>query len=753
MAIRRILLTLLVWVCFSFVFAQDLPGFSKTLTTADGLPNSTITGLLQDRVGFIWIGTADGLVRYDGHGLKIFRNRSGDTTSLADNKIVQLEETSQGQFLIGMESGNFQLFDPITERFMGLLDERFLAAKKATVTQCHLSADGRHIWGLMPGVRLIHYDRSLKTVAVFDLLSLVGETNVMTDFVLTASGYVYGTSSKGLFQLNTRTGHKRFIPHPFKLRTSGFSSDGHDVVEAPNGEIVLFGYENVVLYNPVQNRFRTVPLPNPINGEFIYYSLKTLSDNRLYINYMNRLYRLEANDQLTLLQTNAANDKVNACLLDRSGVLWAKAQSGGLTRRELNPPPFHFRPNRKSFIEDLIEQDLGIPVIKDLTVWQSAWWPRYTTAPNNDAYLIDPSRVYRYQSKNQEIEEIESLRITNKDVCCKLCLKVTPTGHVWIYANTQGLIETDADGGHKKLYPNSRLPLKGPYPGYDATDIQPMGNSVWVGSTIGLGLFQYDLRKQRFVRQFRNDPKNPNSLPYNTLTCLKPDPFDPAMLWIGTAGGGLCQLNTRTFTFRRLGEAEGFPDSNIQSIETDRQGFLWCSTNHGLVRLNPKTRRWRHFTTSDGLLENEFSHTSSAALPDGRLVFGSPGGRTVFNPLAIRDDSYEPTAVLTSLKINNVPAEANRIDSPIPAPINALDRLTLDYTQNFLTFEFAGLQFIKPDKIQYRYRLTNVDQNWVETGTQNMANYTQLQPGDYTFEVMATNAMAAGIPTQNDWRW
>jgi ligand-binding sensor domain-containing protein len=181
MHVQRITLTFLLWLYFRLASAQTIQHLDRTLTTANGLPNSKVTGMVQDRAGFIWIATLDGLARYDGRQVKVFRNRPGvntpgQFTSLVDNKITQLEETSTGQLLIGTESGNFQLFDPINERFMELLSEAFLARQKAVVNQCHLSADGRHVWGLMPGVRLIDYDRYTKTVRVYEARSLVAHS-------------------------------------------------------------------------------------------------------------------------------------------------------------------------------------------------------------------------------------------------------------------------------------------------------------------------------------------------------------------------------------------------------------------------------------------------------------------------------------------------------------------------------------------------------------------------------------------------
>ena len=739
--------------------AQFAAPANTRLTTANGLPHNTVTGIVQDRAGFIWIATYDGLARYDGRSITVFRNRPGDSHSLIDNKITQLEPATDGTFLIVTGSGNFQRFDPRTEQFTTLLDERFLARRKVPVSDGHLTADGQHLWGLLPGIRLIDYDLHQKTLRVYDLPALVGGPNEVDDFCLTRTGYIYGMATTGLFQFDTRTGRKRLIPYPFppltKLQTANFfPTDGQQIVECSDGQVAYFGYQVIVLYDPVRNRSRAIPIPDAVPNEQVFpflkgvaqrntvsFALRTLADNRLYVGYLNRLYRLDAGGQLVrLYPPGQPTGDVTPWLLDRSAVLWTGSESAGLNRLDFHALPFGFAPKRKSFAEDLIQQDLGMALPDSFQLWDVPRWPRYTIGPNKMGYLIDPLRVYRHRFGDRHLTELPALWITNGQICCKLCMKVTPTGRIWFYSNERGLVESDLAGSRGRLYPNSQLPLVGPKPGHDAGDIQPLGRSVWVGARFGLGLFRYDIGRQRFDKPFVNNPNSANSLAGNSIFCLSADPADSTVLWIGTAGSGLCRLDTRTMTFRRFGEAEGFPNGTIQSIEADNQGQLWIGTNRGLVRLNrpvggtagtPQTLTWRHFTTDDGLAENEFLRLSSARLPDGRLVFGTPNGRIIFDPRAIRDDGYEPPVVLTSLLINNKPDSRT---------VNRLSELVLDHTQNFLTIGFAGLHYGKADKLKYRYQLTGVDANWVTAVNQNTANYTQLAPGHYVFRVNSTTA-------------
>ncbi len=751
--------------------AQFSPPNSKSLTTINGLPHNTVTGVEQDRAGFLWIATHDGLARYDGRAVKVFRNQPGDSSSLADNKIVQFEPAMANLFLVVSGLGTFQLFDPATERFSTLLTTNDLASYKLSASGGHLSADGNHLWGWQIGSWLFDYDITRHQLRRYNTQTMVPGTEELHDFVLTPTGYLYSRCTDGLFEMNTQTGHWRLIPFSFrrlipKPWTRDFLPLNGDLTEqAPDGRIAVFAYQHIVLYDPAKGQFRTIPIPdayqpNPADKPItpgqtqksIFFALQTLADNHLYLGYANSLFRLEANDQFRLVaQSNQSLPGIAPWLYDRSGVLWISGQTMGVAGLDQHPLPFGFAPTRKSFSQDLLEQDLGVALPPDFEVWQlGALWPRYTIGPNQLGYLIDPSHVYQHRLAERRLVDLTDLRVNQGQACCKLCLKISPqlgsrAASLWLYNNYRGLIQAAPDGSAGKLWPRSQLPLTHPGPYYDANDIQPMGRWVWVGSRYGLGLFRYDTLRKQYDKPFVVKARSANSLPVNSINCLTIDPVDPAVLWIGTAGGGLCRLATRTMSFRRLGEADGFPDGTIHSFELDGQGMLWCATNRGLVRVNPKDFTFRHFTSHDGLADQAFLHSLSARLPDGRLVFGTATGRVIFDPAAIRDRGYEPPVVLTSLQINNKPAEANPPGRPagqarLSAPLNALSELVLDHTQNFLTITFAGLDFAKTEKITYRYQLTGVDATWVEVGTQNTANYTQLSPGRYLFRVNSSTA-------------
>lgn len=276
------------------------------------------------------------------------------------------------------------------------------------------------------------------------------------------------------------------------------------------------------------------------------------------------------------------------------------------------------------------------------------------------------------------------------------------------------------------------------------SDIEPMGTWVWIGTEFN-GLYAYDLRRRRIVRQLRYQAQDSTSLVSNQVWCLAADPNDPGVLWVGTQEG-LSRVDTRTMRCQNWTEQQGLPNATINCLLTDARKRLWFSTFQGISRLDPRTRQMRHFTTDDGLGDIEYKRQHGAQLPDGRLAFGGAGGMTVFDPLALEDSPQPIPVALTALRIGNVPVEPRPVGSPLRQSINATSTVYLNYSQNFLSLEFAGLQYNKPTTLQYRYQLRGVDADWVYVGNQTVANYTQLDPGSYEFRVNAADALGNWSP-------
>ncbi|GAA4451437.1 hypothetical protein GCM10023189_13490 [Nibrella saemangeumensis] len=718
--------------------AMPLPR-TRTLTINDGLPNSSVNGVVQDRAGFIWLATADGLARYDGRIMKVFRHTT-QANSLAESSIGWMQSLSDGTLLLQTRTGDVQRFEPATEQFSMWLPRHRQGRNK--IESVDFAPDGKSLWALWRGQKAQHYDLRSGRVRYWTEQQVGPAIRTLHSLQAASNGRAFGHYDEGIIEFDLQTGRHRLLPYPGSLSRWMYRSmraiDWSLTVERKPGELVIVGRHYLFLLDLRTGQYKDVPMPGTDTEQEIY-GMRLLADGNVYICIANRIYRFTADNQFTQIGELAipADNRTPSgmpMLLDQSGVLWLRTHEGGVSLMDLHAFPFQTYPYRDGWKSDLLRMVLNIT--------PPSWvdsngdsWTRFTYA-NNHLWFIDLASLYRCNPEPKRTTSSHSGDSTG----CKLTLKADQRGHFWLYSNVAGLAETDSTGKIIQKWPNSIVPLTYSNPGLDVGDLEPMGSVVWMASFLGKGLFKYDLHQRKIVAQLLHQPTKQQSLPTNQLMCLAADPYHPAVLWIGTLGAGLARFDTQTGRFRTFSEQDGLPNNTITSLLTDRQGYLWAATYKGLVRLNPRTFHKRVFTRSDGLQDHEFVYALSTRLPDGRLAFGGRTGMTVFDPAALQENLFEPPVVLSGLRINNAVIEAEGPSSPLPEPINALDQLTLDHTQNFLTFEFAGLQYSKPEKIQYRYRLAGVDDDWVNAGTQNTANYTQLRPGRYTFEVMATNA-------------
>ena len=272
-------------------------------------------------------------------------------------------------------------------------------------------------------------------------------------------------------------------------------------------------------------------------------------------------------------------------------------------------------------------------------------------------------------------------------------------------------------------------------------DIEADNNDLWV-SSYNQGLFEI---KNNHVEKHFEEGSGKNDLPTSQLTDLCKDSNNAQVLWIGTLGQGLIKWNKNTGTEKIYTTDDGLPDNTIYSIVPENKNILWVSSNNGISRLNLKTKTVYNFDVNDGLNANEFNRFHHIRLPDGRMVFGGMEGFTILDPARFTTDSFVTRVALTKLYVNNVAVD-DLEDNGKPSDISHLTQLALPYNKNFLSFEFAGLEFNQPQKLRYRYMLKGYDKDWVVAGYNNVATYTRLPSGKYTLLINASNTSGEWSP-------
>ncbi len=251
-----------------------------------------------------------------------------------------------------------------------------------------------------------------------------------------------------------------------------------------------------------------------------------------------------------------------------------------------------------------------------------------------------------------------------------------------------------------------------------------------------MGLCRYDEETGRFTSYLSVD-RDSTSLSHNWVYTLHEDV--KGRLWVGTYGG-LNRLDRKTGVFSRFGVRNGFPSEVINGLLEDSRGRLWFSTNAGLVRFHPETLETRVYTRQDGLQGDEFIHGSCIRLPGGEMAFGGTAGFTLFHPDSVSERTTEPSPVITAVEVMAAGKSSDRASAPVRKAQSADGGVRLSHAEaKMFTLHFTAPEFVKPGKIRYRYRLDGYHDGWIDAAAGRSATFTNLDPGDYTFRVVATN--------------
>jgi signal transduction histidine kinase/ligand-binding sensor domain-containing protein len=744
------------------------------LTTDDGLSQNNITGILQDRRGFMWFATRDGLNRYDGNTFVVYKNAPDDPQSLSANFIHYLLEDDQGFLWIATNYGGVSKFDPITERFTRYQHNPDNPnSLSGDLVRCIAKDRHGYLWFGTNDSGLDKFDPTTETFTHYPHDSdgqSVGEINAIVE---DRQGDIWFVGTNGLYYVNPQTGQ---ITRPSATIAHPLAADY--VTEDKDGNLWMLAWIPVVgliKYDPRTDLLTDYPvdegavgiaksniLDDGQNGFWVASSLGLYHFDRQTARFTYRLQHDETNP------ASLNDDRVVSVYQDRSGLLWVGTENGGLNLLNFQQEQFGaYRhnptdPNSLSSgrVTGIYQDPSGIV------------WAGYT-----------PRALDRLDQKTgaitHYIPDLENDNSLGKGTDVNSIYKDSQ-GYIWLGGWEGGLVRLDERSGQFKHYRHNPDDPHTLLSDNILNIYQDRSGNLWIGQTFGLSRF--DPATERF-ENYQPDPSNPDSernsvrIIYQdrsgtlwlgtwggvlsrfdnetkTFISYTPDSRDPhklhggsiyairedraGTLWLG-ALDGLYRFNRENETFTRYTESQGLPSSVIQGVLEDSSGKLWLSTRNGLSRFDPQTETFRNYDISNGLQGNEFSESSYAQGQKGELFFGGSNGFNAFFPENIQDNPYVPPVVVTNFKIFNKPVPI-RPESVLKQAISSVNALTLPYSDNVFSFEFSALSYASPWKNRYRYKLEGLEPDWNEVGSkQRLAIYTNLAPGDYTFRVKASN--------------
>jgi ligand-binding sensor domain-containing protein/signal transduction histidine kinase len=740
-----------------------------------GLPGSSVSVILLDSHGYLWIGTENGLCRYDGYDFQVYRNDPEDETSLTDNWVRALFEDRYGDLWIGTWAG-LNRFDEKTGKFKRYLhnphDDKSISSDSITA----ICEDGKGVlWigTLDAGVNKFNRQDNSFTRFESDTSKEAADRKTLRDNRVR----VMIRDHKGVLWIGGRGGwlHRLDpITNEFDCYRTEFIGV-RALCEDHSGNIWLGTFnDGIRKFDPVTHKFES----------FVH----------------------KARDPASL-----ANNSVNQLLVDRSGDLWIATFNGGLDRWLSREKKFehHVHDPRNSAS---LSSNNATSLCEDRS---GAIW--VGTDQGLDKYFLGMSKFRDFSHDPDNPKSLSNNYVFQ--------IMEDRSGHLWISTVGGGVDCFDRSTGvfeHFLWNPKDPRSIFSPYVGSVLEDRSGM---LWVGTLYGIGdldklnpttgTFQhftldpknprsliplsmtaiYEDRSgilwigtqnaglNKFNPQtgesihFYHDPNNPNSLTDNGIEGFEVDAscgdeellwiathhgftrFDvtheefqqffpdahhrsrsnvvneihkdhSGTLWLGTGGGGLYAFEPTTGVFSRFTTKDGLASDLVGPVEEDDHGRLWIGTSNGLSRFDPRTKEFKNYNISDGLPANGI--ISACRLRGGELCFGSFNGFTMFHPDSIKDNTHVPPIVITGFRKFNKPFDLHQAIGPSGA-------IEVSYKENVFSFEFAALDFVRPEKNQYAYKLEGFDKDWVYCGTRRSATYTNLDGGKYIFRVKGSN--------------
>jgi ligand-binding sensor domain-containing protein/signal transduction histidine kinase len=747
-----LLISLLLFA--ELLFGQ--PYYFRRYQVEDGLSNNAVLCSLQDKDGFMWFGTKDGLSRFDGYSFKIYRNDTDDSRSLGGSFIHCLAEDRQGLLWVGTEQGLYS-YNKSTENFTQLRNSKHKEIRTVLIDK------DQNIW-FISGLTLCRFDNKRKTIKEYP----VSQYFYATALCQAGNGKIWVATTDGELAEydHDRDNFSRYSVFEKSPRSTSRgierihdAGNNHILVGTSNQGVKYFDI-NTHQYKDILSRtddkteiYARTFLKQSENtfwvgtetGIYIlnletgrYTNLKkqyndpySLSDNAIYflskdheggvwictyfggINYYPKQYSVFEKFYHKIGENSISGNAVREITPDNKNNLWIGTEDAGLNK--LDPASGkvdNYRP-------DGTKTGISHTNLHGLFADGNELWIG-TFEHGLDVMDLNTKKVIRHYSIGAGPNQLKSNFV--------YCIYKTRAGQILI-ATTRGLYSYNRKADNFDVV--SQAPDYIFYTGL----IEDSEGTIWL-ATIRDGLYYYNRQKQT-QGYYKNDPKNKKSLVDNRVNRIFED--SEKKIWVATEAG-LCKFNKHTHDFDRYTIKDGFPGNVIYGMLEDAYKNLWISTSKGLLRFNPKTGALKNFTKSDGLLSDQFNYSSAYKDPSGRMYFGSVKGLIRFNPADFKPDSFKPPVFITGIQVNNQELLIGTKGSPLKKSILLTDKVLFKHTQSTFSIDFAALSYTSPVMTEYAYKMDGIDKDWTYLKQNRKAYFTDLSPGEYTFRVKASNS-------------
>lgn len=771
------ILALLQFLYVSSVSAGDNQDSAPHLAFQHILPDQVsaigyINSIAQDAQGFMWFGGTNGLARYDGYNIIIFRHDDAQASSLPHSYINHIEMSRDGSLWIATRAG-VALYDPQQRLFRTFKVSN--AASDNDVTALHEDRKGR-IWLATRG-GFFSFDRKTGHAVPIHFASAESDSDISRIVWTLADdqeGNIWlGTQAFGVSRYNPEKGSlENFMRDPALPNAPGFNDTRELYVDSKDQLWAGTYGDGLYVFDKSRQGFVKVEHDLSEKGATVWSILEDRQGN-LWVGDGSHVHMRPQDGQAFCRYTYSEADStspgnyvVNQLFEDRAGDIWLGYFPSGVDVVDRQASAFHnygysstnphsitdggvssivedkrgdfwvgtgyglnyFERNKNTFTRFTFDHKnpngiggstvLSIAEGKAGNIWLGLW-----SAGLNS---LDPhTREFTHYLPDNGPHSMRGREVWS--------VIEDSEGQVWL-ATEEGLNHLNpATGEFTYFLPPPEL-LDGEKVLYSRVVYEDSHKNLWLGSIRGAFLFD---RKTHEFKRYSHKPEDPTSLRADFILTIYED--KRGNLWFGTDGGGLNVLDRYSGKFTAFTTREGLADNVVGGIAEDDRGNLWLGTQKGIVQFDPANHSFRNFDKHDGLADNLYSRKAALATSRGEIAMGNSKGFTLFRPDRIVLNQYAPGVVITDLQIGNKSAVIGAQKSPLTKSIDVTSSIELGPRDSVFSLEFSALSFHHPEDNQYAYRLRGFENDWNYVGTRHSATYTNLNAGVYVFEVKGTN--------------
>lgn len=752
----------------------------KGFSVNEGLSQNTVYSIIQDKKGFMWFCTQQGLNKYDGYKFTVFKNIPADPNSLQNNFIYNIYEDSDNNLWVSSFNGLISRYNYEENNF-----DNYQIPENAGDIPTNYSINGfaennnSELYLATSEIGLIIFNLINKNFYSFDFgtdkfSSFLKE---ISSLLIDDSGDLWlGTWNNGLYKYSDKK--KELVNYNFEINNeNSLSNDRVRFIFQDSKKNLWMGTSNGLnLYDKNNNFFKRYNSDSSNSFEVNKNTFSCIEEDKngnLWIGTKNSgLIKFNPeNNYFTYIKSDQKDpsglgaDNIMTLYSDNSNTLWIGTFNSGIYKLDCEEKKFYG-------ISNLIDKNKFNPLsdvtalLKDNSenLWIGTTFNglfKINILKNELEDMKDKIELL----KNQNHQTVTCLYSDHKDILWvgtlfhglnKICTKIykaenylfsdkaqdnymsslagfTEGGEerIWVATKYKGLLIFDK--AEKKFSALNSLKMFENSMPQDEVKCLFMDKKemLWVG-TENNGLKRIDFRN-RELSNFLKDETKKNSF----ISCINESSDN--ILWIGTLYNGLYNYSKEKNRFKNFTTEDGLCDNSIRGILTDDGDNIWISTTNGLSKFDRARKVFRNYDVNDGLQSREFNDGACYKDKDGVMYFGGVNGFNFFKPEEIKDNPYIPNIVITDFQIFNHSVN-NSPDNPfLRKNIAETDEITLTYRESVFSFEFAALIYNNSQKNQYAYMMEGFDKDWIYCGTRRQATYTNLDHGEYIFRVKGSN--------------